>query len=68
MSYSPVDVLRASPLLPDTVTMNIHPIPSRACLLCEAARSYTAGSSDKQGDYGALSRTGDVLRMIVTGR
>lgn len=55
MSCSPVDVLRASPLLPDTVTMNIHPVPSRVCLLCEAARSYTLGAQISRETVGHLA-------------
>lgn len=60
-----MDVLRGSTHLPDRVTMNIHSAPSRACLLCEAARNYTLGAQISKEASGPFRGTGDVLRVTV---
>lgn len=60
-----MDVLRAFTHLPDTLTMNIHSSPSRACLLCEAASNYTLGAQISKEASGAFRGTGDVPRVTV---
>lgn len=67
MHCLPVDVLRASTHLPDTVTMNIHPAPSRAYLLCEAARESTLGAQISKETSGAFRGTGMCWKWLSDG-